>query len=161
MEVRRAGHEDLERILGLAAAKREEYEKYSPIFWRPAVRAREAQAKYFRHLLSDPDWICLVHETDGDLDGFILAQVTPPPPVYDPGGKACIIDDFVVASPSLWRTVGQDLREEAERLAAQAGATVSVTVCGQRDEEKRRALLESGSRVASEWHVRPIGKSAV
>jgi hypothetical protein len=37
-----------------------------------------------------------------------------------------------------------------------AGAVLSVTVCGQRDEAKRQALLASGAHVASEWYVRAI-----
>lgn len=66
-----------------------------------------------------------------------------------------MIDDFVVADSPLWATVGRGLHDEAERLARNSGAVISVTVCGQRDQAKRRSLVESGAHVASEWYVRP------
>lgn len=156
MAIRDAISGDVPRMVELAAFKRAQYQEYSLVFWRPAVGAREAQRAFFDKLVASPDWICLVHEADGFVNGFIIATVVSPPPVYDPGGKVCMIDDFVVCEPSLWPTVGSALREEAERKAAMTGAVLSVTVCGQRDEAKRQALLESGPHVASEWYVRAI-----
>jgi GNAT superfamily N-acetyltransferase len=156
MGIRKATSNDVPRMLELAAVKRSEYEAYSPVFWRPAANAKESQRAFFEKLVDDAGWICLVQDADGLVDGFVMARVVPAPPVYDPGGKACVIDDFAVSSPSLWATVGAELRDAAERHAAQAGAVVSVTVCGHRDTAKRKALLDSGSHVASEWHVRSI-----
>jgi hypothetical protein len=143
-------------MLELAAVKRAEYEAYSPVFWRPAATAKESQQKFFESLVNDAGWICLVHDTNEIVDGFVIGRVVPAPPVYDPGGKVCIIDDFTVADPSLWSTVGVQLRDATERHAAETGAVLSVTVCGQRDTAKRKALLDGGSHVASEWHVHSI-----
>jgi hypothetical protein len=126
------------------------------VFWRPAANAKESQRAFFEKLVLDAEWICLVHDANGLVDGFVMARVVPAPPVYDPGGKACVIDDFAVASSSLWPTVGIQLRDAAEQRAAHAGAVVSVTVCGQRDAAKRKALLDSGSHIASEWHIHSI-----
>lgn len=154
--VRRATTDDVDRMVELAALKRAQYQEYSPIFWHPADRAEQAQRSFFNRLVVDSEWICLVHDDSDRVDGFLIAQTVQPPPVYDPGGKACMIDDFVVADPSLWATVGRALHDEAERLARDSGAVMSVTVCGQRDEAKRRALVESGAHIASEWYVRPI-----
>jgi hypothetical protein len=126
------------------------------MFWRPASGSREAQRSFFEKLVASGESICLVHDADKVLNGFIIGTVISAPPVYDPGGKVCMIDDFVVSESSLWSTVGVALRDETERRAALAGAVLSVTVCGQSDEAKRQVLLESGSHVASEWYVRAI-----
>jgi hypothetical protein len=83
-------------MVELAAIKRVQYQEYSPVFWRPAMGACEAQRAFFDKLVAFPDAICLVHEADGVVQGFIIATVVSPPPVYDPGGKVCMIDDFVV-----------------------------------------------------------------
>jgi hypothetical protein len=143
-------------MLDLAAVKRDQYQEYSPMFWRPAVGARKAHRFFFEKLLASRDSICLVHDARGVINGFIIGTVVSPPPVYDSGGKVCMIDDFVVSDPSLWSTVGVALRDETDRRAAMAGAVLSVTVCGRRDEAKRQTLLESGAQVASEWYVRAI-----
>jgi hypothetical protein len=153
MGVRRAEDGDVETLLELAARKREQYRSYSPLFWRPAAAAVDAQRGYFKRLIGQPDWICLVHEGSDGIDGFIMAQLVDAPPVYDPGGKACIIDDFVVTDHAVWPSIGIQLKREAERIAFDAGASISVTVCGRSDTEKREALLQSGTHIASEWHV--------
>src|SRR5580692_3708668 len=115
MSIRKATTTDVPRMLELAALKRTEYEAYSPVFWRPAVNAKESQRPFFENLVNDAGWICLVHDAEGLVDGFLIAHVVTAPPVYDPGGKVCIIDDFTVASASLWSTVGAQLRDTAER----------------------------------------------
>jgi hypothetical protein len=143
-------------MVELSARKRKQYAEYSPVFWRMADGASNLQRTFFDRLVLDPSWICLVHENGNDIDGFIMAHVTTAPPVYDPGGKVCVIDDFAVADPSLWPTVGMALQDEAERRAIVAGAVISIVVCGQRDTSKRKALLNSGSEIASEWYVRSI-----
>jgi len=156
--IRPATAGDVPRMVELSAMKRAQYESYSPTFWHPARDANQKQEAFFRGLVADPSWICLVNETGGSVDGFIAARVVWAPPVYDPGGKVCMIDDFVVAHPSLWPTVGMALRDQAESKASQAGAVISVTVCGQRDAPKRTALQNSDSHVASEWYVHPIAR---
>ena len=143
-------------MVELSARKRKQYAEYSPVFWRMANNASNLQHAFFDGLVVDPSWICLVHENGNGIDGFIMAHVTTAPPVYDPGGKVCIINDFAVAEPTLWATAGMALQDEAERRAAVAGAVISIIVCGQRDISKRTALLNSGSEVASEWYIRSI-----
>jgi hypothetical protein len=154
--IRQSTKADVPEMVGLSARKRKQYAEYSPVFWRMADGASNLQRAFFDGLVVDPSWICLVHENGNGISGFIIAHVTTAPPVYDPGGKVCIIDDFAVAKPTLWATVGMALQGEAERRAAVAGAVISIIVCGQRDIPKRNALLDSGSELASEWYVRPI-----
>ena len=160
MGVRRATSSDISQMVALSAKLRAEYATYSPVFWRPAANASAAQEKYFASLVDDPALICLVHQAAAGVDGFIIARVVSAPPVYDPGGKVVMIDDFAVAEPSLWQEVGMALHAETERIAAQQGAVLSVTVCGERDIAKRTQLRHAGAEVASEWYVRRIGDSA-
>jgi GNAT superfamily N-acetyltransferase len=87
------------------------------------------------------------------IDGFVLAMLVPAPPVYDPGGLTCSIDDFCVADPTLWNTVGMALLDEAQRLARERGAVQVVVVCGAHDEPKRRLLESRGLSIASHWYV--------
>jgi GNAT superfamily N-acetyltransferase len=150
--VRRAGSNDIEAMVLLAAKKREQYRDYSPTFHRPADDAIELQRPWFEHLVEDDHVGTLVHEDeDGVVDGFLIASLVPAPPVYDPGGLTCLVDDFAVADPSLWAGVGRDLLRKAQAWAQPLGAAQTVVVCGPRDEPKRRMLLDTGLHVASEW----------
>ncbi|HEY1684858.1 MAG TPA: hypothetical protein VGG19_08850 [Tepidisphaeraceae bacterium] len=158
MNLRRAVPADVPRMVELSTMKRLQYAAYSPIFWRPAVGADESQKKFFVPLVDDPSWICLVHEAAGEVNGFVMARIISAPPVYDPGGKVCMIDDFVVAEPSLWESVGMALHMEAEKIAGQSGAVISITVCGEHDAVKRTALRGAGAQIASEWYVHQINK---
>jgi hypothetical protein len=40
------------------------------------------------------------------LTGFLIATLKPAPPVYDPGGPSCDIDDFAVTPAARWPTTG-------------------------------------------------------
>jgi len=102
-------------------------------------------------LVENPETISLIHESDGLIEGFILGSLIPAPPVYDPGGPTCLVDDFVVASPKDWGTTGRLLLTDLCKQAAQLGAAQVVVVCGPLDETKRRLLLEQDLTVASEW----------
>src|SRR4030081_1787690 len=116
--VRRASHADIEPMLELAAAQRRQHGIFHPQFHRPAPAAREAQRPYFEELISSDSFIVLVGESPtGAVDGFLTGQLMPPPPVYDPGGPGCLVDDFVVRRREDWPTVGRELLEELCSLA--------------------------------------------
>ena len=161
MSLRQATPADVARMVQLSSLKRLQYAAYAPVFWRPAADANEKQQAFFRSLVDDPAWICLVHEAAKKIDGFVVARVVAAPPVYDPGGKVCMIDDFAVADASLWPSVGRALHADAERIAALQGAVASVTVCGKRDTPKRSLLRSTGAEISSEWYVHPISDSRV
>jgi hypothetical protein len=57
---------------------------------------------YLGSLVTSDEVITLFSEEDGQLTGFLIAPsaLNPAPPVYDPGGLACDIDDFVVTLPA-------------------------------------------------------------
>ena len=143
-------------MVELSDSKRTEYSRYSPIFWRKAKGASEKQLPFFQAQLGRDQNIVLVAEMADRVEGFIIAGIVGAPPVYDPGGKVCMVDDFTVSSPELWGTLGRALLTDASTEAKARGAVLSVVVCGHLDKAKRLMLQENGSTIASEWFVEPI-----
>jgi GNAT superfamily N-acetyltransferase len=154
--VRSAELRDLAAIAALAEEKRAWYARFQPIFWRPAADARERHTRFLQQLVESGRVIALIHERDGTVDGFVIAQLVPAPPIYDPGGPTCSIDDFWVADGADWEEAGRALLDEAVRQAKARGAVQSIVVCGHLDEAKRAMLAASGFSIASEWYLRDI-----
>jgi len=156
MHIRGAIETDIPHMVAIAEAKRVEYAGYSPVFWRKAPDSSPRQERYLQSLLTSPDIIALVAQGEDGLAGFIIGALTKPPPVYNPGGPVCIVDDFAVATPEEWRAAGAALLTAITQEAQARGAVLMVVVCAQRDQAKRALLQEAGCSVASEWHVRPL-----
>jgi hypothetical protein len=154
-QVRAAAQADVAAMTALASARREQYARYQPVFWRPAVGAQDKHELYLARLVASDGVICLVSEEAGRLTGFLIATLTPAPPVYDPGGLTCQIDDFAVVTPARWPTTGVRLLREGLAQAVQCGAVHAVVVTGHLDEAKRQALRTCGLEIASEWWVTP------
>jgi len=70
--------------------------------------------------------------------------------------RSILIDDFCVADPATWPTVGAALLADVQSAAAARGAVQNVVVCGHLDEPKRAFLREAGLSLASEWYIGPI-----
>lgn len=157
MTIRPAGPGDLEALLRLAEARRIQYQTYQPIFWRPASNATEVQRPHLSRLIEDEDIIAIVAESDRQVVGFAIATLVPAPPVYDPGGLTCLIDDFTMATSEDWASVGEELLHHVGNAAHQRGATQIVIVTAHLDQSKRRALAAAGLSVASEWWVGSLG----
>ena len=156
MPIRPATEMDVPRIIALLQQRRETYQHYAPIFWRIAEGAAEKQEPFIRRLVGDADVLTIVHEGQGRIDGVLIATVITAPPVYDPGGKVCMIDDYVVESPELWREIGTRLLEHCCDWARAQGCVLQVIVCGQKDIPKAAMLKGMGAEVASEWYVRAV-----
>jgi hypothetical protein len=152
-ELRHADAQDLGRLVELAAKRREAYERFQPRFWRPAVEGRTHQHRYFAALLTDHDALVMVGSRRRVIDGFVIARLVPPPPVYDPGGLTCLVDDFIVGEPGEWVHLGELLLEAARAWGASRGAVQVVVVTAHLDEPKRAALRGGGLSIASEWWV--------
>jgi L-amino acid N-acyltransferase YncA len=155
-KVRPATAVDIPAMLQLSATKREQYEQYQPIFHRRAAGALEAQEPYLRSLVERDDVVVLVAETDGAVIGFGTAEIHTAPPVYDPGGPAALVDDFIVAAPDLWATAGRQILDALIAELRRRGIVVVIAVCGHRDEPKRRTLTEAGLSLASEWYAQSL-----
>lgn len=147
MSIRPAAPGDLDRILALAAAQRDEYAGYQPRFWRPAAGAVEAQRAYLLGLIGDG--IALVSEPSF---GYAFGTLLPAPPVYQ-RGPACLVVDFAVEDRQLWPRVGVELLAAVRVAARDRGATEAVVVTARLDGPKRAALTAAGLVPASEWWV--------
>lgn len=157
MHIRRATEAAIPNMVAIAETKRIEYEGYSPVFWRKAPDSSPKQERYLQSLLMGTDVMALVAQTRDGLAGFIIGTLTTAPPVYNPGGPVCMVDDFAVALPEEWQAVGSALLAAMAQEAQTRGAVLMVVVCAQRDQAKRALLQEAGCAVASEWHVRSLG----
>jgi GNAT superfamily N-acetyltransferase len=153
--IRAATEADVAAMTLLAAARREQYAGYQPTFWRPAADARDRHRGYLAGLVAGDQAITLVGEEDGQLTGFLIATLTAAPPVYDPGGLTCQIDDFAVAQAGTWATTGAALLRAGLAEAARRGAVQAVVVTAHLDHPKREALRACGLDIASEWWVTP------
>ncbi len=139
-------------MIAMAAARRRQYASYQPVYWAPAPSAEELQQPYFAKLIDHKDVITLVSEDSGTLTDFVIAFIGDAPAVYEPGGRTCQIDDFVV-QPGRWKSTGAQLLRAALELAADRSAIQAVVVTGHLDGEKREALQACGLSIASEWWV--------
>lgn len=157
--IRDATGSDVESIAALAETRRVDYEQAQPQFWRRAVNAVAVHRPWLAEMVRDPDVVSLVAlDADRGLIGFAFGTVVLSPPVYAPVGPTGLIDDFQIADPAQWATLGVELLAVArERLAAR-GVAQLVVVCGQHDQAKRQALALAGLSVASEWYVLPIDR---
>jgi predicted N-acetyltransferase YhbS len=106
-------------------------------------------------LVADDSVLSLVATSAGDLVGFVIAALVPAPPVYEPGGMTCLIDDFTVKRAEDWVRVGVPLLAAVSDLARQRGAAQVVVVTAHLDQAKRNALRAGGLTIASEWWVSP------
>jgi GNAT superfamily N-acetyltransferase len=154
--VRSATEADLDYIVELAARRREQYAGYQPVFWRPAGDARDRHRLFFNAVLSREGVFLLVAESDGQRVGFAMASLVPAPPVYDPGGKVCFIDDYGVEPPELWPTAGRALAEAAFERARPLGAVLANIHVSPRDTDKHAVIEALGFTVAAEWHVKSL-----
>ena len=152
METRLAGPEDVARIVTLAAEKRLLHSTYQPQFWNPSEGAEVLQDGWFRFLLTDPSHQVLVTEVDSEVVGFIVGRLMDAPPVYDPGGKTCMVDDFVAEPGPLF----SGLLEAMSEWALGNGASQLVVVTAAADSTKRAALLDAQLSPASEWWVKTL-----
>ena len=151
LSARPARTEDLDALLDLARRRRAQYERYQPRFWRPAADAVTRQREFFRGLLSDEQAAVVVATEGARLAGFAIGRVMPAPPVYDPGGLTCIVDDFTVDRAADWAKAGPLLVAELQAWAATQGAVQIVVVTAHLDEPKRGVLRDAGLSLASEW----------
>lgn len=156
IEVRAAAVRDLDAMVSLIATRRAAYELYQPVFWRLAERASAKTKLFYRFLLWRRSSTMLVASIEKEIAGFLIATVTSPPPVYDPGGPTATIDDFVVASSDDWITVGDALLSEARRIGRKAGWCQIIVICGAQDEAKSAFLRSTDFSIASTWWTAEI-----
>ncbi len=144
--IRRLTAGDVPRVLELGEQKRRQYEAYSPVFWRVSPRPRKTFAPYMQAQIADAQNVALAHERGGRMDGFVLANARG------------YIDDFMVAAPELWPTVGAEMLRAAGAAAYERGAKSLLIVCGHGDKPKQVMLASQGLTLATGWYVRPLAR---
>ncbi len=144
-------------MIELSLQKRLDYEKSQSRFWKKAEGSEEKQKLWFSELLKKEDHILLIAESGKQLVGFIIGELRKAPEVYDPGGVTLVIDDFCIASPSCWNSIGSPLFLELEKQGKEKGAVQTITVCGAHDSGKRLFLEKMGCTVYSHWYGKEIG----
>jgi hypothetical protein len=91
--------DDADWAADLMAERRREYERYSPVFWRPAVHARGLHVRFLRRQLASPDTVALRTSR-----GFLIA-LRP-----GPGRPAeAFIDDFAITADATRARDGAEL----------------------------------------------------
>ncbi|HEY5040288.1 MAG TPA: hypothetical protein VIJ93_14580, partial [bacterium] len=139
-----------------SAVKRTQYEKYEPVFWRGAKDSDVKQKAFFEAQVVGNKVVALVGEQGGQVLGFLIAALVPAPPVYDPGGLTCVIDDFCVKDPTDWLTVGAALLADIGEKVRRKSAVQIVVMCGHRDDLKRDFLASKGFGTATEIRVKAL-----
>jgi len=161
----KAGHADIDAMNILSKQKRLAYEKAQPQFWKWAGDSgEEVQKEWFKELIYDDNYICLIAKNSEEIIGFIIGKIISAPEVYNPGGLTLMIDDFHVA-PKLqsneggcvlqddWATIGSALLSEIKSIARAKGVAQLVVVSGDHDAAKKSFLQKSGLTTASIWFI--------
>lgn len=151
--VRTARQRDVAAMVALIGRRRSAYAAREPVFWRVAAGAVRRTTLFYRLLLLRRSTIALVAERGDGVAGFVIATRTRPPPVYDPGGPTMTIDDFAVADPASWATVGVALLTEVRRIGRAARWRQLILICGVADEAKAAILTDSGLHPVTTWWV--------
>ena len=151
MTIRQAIWADIPKMVAMLDRHRANLEQWDGRFWKRAVNASRWSKLNFRILLLRRRGWMLVADSTGTLEGFVVALPRRVPPVYAPGSKAALIDDFCVTRPELYPTVGAELLGALrERLRLQGfDLLVVVTACA--DEHKVGLLRSVGLAPTSQW----------
>lgn len=149
---------DIDDMILLSKAKRLNYEKAQPQFWRYAGKQGDnAQRKWFKELLESKEYLLLTAQNHNkEMIAFVIGKLITAPEVYDPKGLTLMIDDFCVKSENLWEYVGEKLIKEIKDHAKMKGATQIVVVCGDHDKLKCKFLKKQNLSIASNWFVGEI-----
>lgn len=155
--VRVARPDDADAAADFAATKRAEYEEYSPIFWRRAADGRAKHQPFLRQCIESDDYSAFAAERGDAIVGVILASRRgAPPPFHADREQTWFVDDFYVAEPELWESVGRALLDAAAAEAGASGAERLVVVGAQRDLPKRSFLLTAQCALEAAWWVHPV-----
>ena len=157
MDVRKAETTDITATVELVEQSRRQFQKYQPTFWHKAANSAAVTETFFTRLVAEPGTFFLVAIEGSRLEGFLIARKFPNPPVVDPGGDTYLIDDFCVAEPRLWLSVGEALLSHVSTLIHEHGGVQIVVVSADRDLAKTEMLRRSDLSIASNWWTKPLG----
>ncbi|GLQ57470.1 GNAT family N-acetyltransferase [Devosia nitrariae] len=153
--VRECEADDLKGVVKILEARRDDYARYEPVFWKRRQGIAQASADYLKTLLGAERTVCLVAAADDEIVGFLFGREMPTPPVYDAGPTAAI-DDYYVRSPELWATAGAGLLAEARSRFKDLGFQQIVVVSGYKDHAKMVFLRDHKLSLAAAWFTTPL-----
>jgi GNAT superfamily N-acetyltransferase len=154
--VRMASAGDVQAMTELLAAKRQMLENFEPVMWRPSDIAAQITPQFFTHQVAQPQAIARVAEDGGRFLGFAMGVLQDPPPVYAPGGKTLLVDDFAVVEGAEGDAAASALLDAVISEARARGAVQMIVVAAARDARATRWLEEKKLRVASQWWTRTL-----
>lgn len=143
VEMRELSPDDAVWAAELMDRRRQEYERYSPVFWRPAQDAVGPHAQFLAsQILADTNIALRTGR------GFIICQRRP---------AEGLVDDFAVEHAGVWDDDGAALLlAAAERLRAVGQVTAIRVVTAHADQPKVNMLRGLSLRLAEQWWVREL-----
>jgi GNAT superfamily N-acetyltransferase len=147
---------DAQAMAALVAAKRLMLESFEPVMWRPSEIAGRITPQFFTHQVAQPQVIARVAEDGGRFLGFAMGVLQDPPPVFAPGGKTLLIDDFAVAEGAEGDAAASALLDAVIGEARARGAVQMIVVAATKDARASRWLEEKKLHVASQWWTRTL-----
>lgn len=155
--VRKALESDIPEMVAILETKRIEYQGYEPVFWNKAANSAEIQTGFFTFLLGQQEKTTMfAAELDEKIAGFLIATLTPAPPIVEPGGPTATIDDFHVAHPELWESVGERLLEHAMAYGRAEGLRQIIVVCPHKERAKAGFLADRDLSLTTEWWTKTL-----
>lgn len=137
--------EDFEWAAALMERRREAYERFSPVFWKPAEGVRAQHAGFMRSQVHAGSAVAVRSD-----NGFLVAAIREDR--YD-------VDDFAVVTEDQWATEGRLLLESVVAFGPAPRASGLRVVTARRDLPKRQMLQALGLTVVSRWWVKPLAPS--
>lgn len=154
MKITKATKKDISSMVALSAAKRADYEKTQPTFWKAHPSADINQIQWFESLLAKKDYLIAVAHKEEVVQGFIIGHIIDAPEVYEPGGKTLYIDDFCVLKK--WQMAGKALLDYIIDASKGYDCCQALIVCGSHDVTKKLFIEEQGYSCISQWFHKTI-----
>lgn len=156
ISIRTAILEDVAAMTKLVAEKRAMLETYEPVMWRVADSADQMTFAFFSHQVPEPNVIVLVAEEGRRILGFVNGVLQDAPPVYDPGGKAVMVDDFVVVAGEEGDAAALALLDALMSEGRSRGAVQMIVISAAKDARAAKWFEAKKLHVASLWWTRVL-----
>lgn len=156
VSIRSASAADVQAMAQAMADKRKQLEMFEPVMWRPSEAAAQMTPAFFTHQVGQHNVVARVAESGGRFVGFVIGVIQDAPPVFSPGGKTVLIDDFVVTDGPDADEAGSALLDAVMSEGRARGAVQIIVVVAARDERATRWLEAKKLHVASQWWTRTL-----
>ncbi len=156
LSIRTALATDVHAMGQLLEIKRALLENFEPVMWRISPQAAQLTPAFFTHQLGQPNVIARVAEDSGRFVGFIIGGVQDAPPVFAPGGKTVVVDDFAVVEGEDGDAAASALLDAVMSEARARGAVQLIAIAAAKDARVARWLESKKLHIASQWWTRTL-----